>query len=188
MLYLNFSPVVTRENNINYIRIGGNYYSKKGMVITCPDDADLKFGLNANYTIISGANGYPEIAMQDDENLYFLLSSEGKDKDKDSLGNGSIMVLKKQREYFFILLSGESAVVRYGVPCNWTCKLLQLRADNAVIRVRLGYNLPEEFYIIHNKEVVLSSLDDSSSIYASQGIQMPYRTSANSLERDWTSK
>jgi hypothetical protein len=64
---------------------------------------------------------------------------------------------------------------------------MQLRADNAVIRVRLGYNLPDEYYIIHNREVYLSSLDESRSFYASLGIQMPYRNSANSLERDWTS-
>jgi hypothetical protein len=186
MIFFNFSPEVDKIGNKGQIRLGGNQF-KSGLIISCPEDADPTIGLNKKYTVVLDANGCPEIVKQDDDpTIYFLLSSEGKGKDR--LGNGTIMILKNQCDHFKTLLVGENATVRYGIHGKWTSKLLQLRSDNAVIRVRFGYNLPEELYIIHNGEIFSSSLDESSNFYKSTGICMPYKTDVYSLEHDWTAK
>ena len=79
---------------------------RKFMALTCPKDTIVQKGMNNDLTIGQTKTGKPRIISKKDDTLYMMLSSEG---GYTRRGDGTIRVLKNEREKFEVLARGNGA-------------------------------------------------------------------------------
>ena len=74
------------------VALGEHGRGRKLLTLTCPEDTEIKSGINEEYSIGSTKSGKPRIVKKKDNELYMILSSEG---GYTRRGDGTIKVLVK---------------------------------------------------------------------------------------------
>lgn len=91
-------------------------------------------------------------------------------------GNGTIHVLKKQKENFKVIACGNGADGAAGKIGFWECALLKAPMTDAIIRVRTsgaGYGTPSDLYVIHEGHVYHTIPEELHECCETLGIELP---------------
>ena len=183
MLYSN-KKLETTERTMDFgtfyqVGMGEIGRGRKLMALTCPKDTMIKEGMHPEYTIGTTKSGKPGINKKADNALYLLLSAEG---GYTRRGNGTIKVLKSQKEDFEVMARGNGADGAAGRIGYWDCMLLKAPRTNAIVRVRTsgsGYGTPSDLYIIHDGTVYHCHLTELEECCETLGIDVPCKIVAD---------
>ena len=178
MIYSNIETRPTEKEMdwgiLTQIEVGEYGRGRRMMCLPCRNDIEIKKGMNADITIGLTKNGRPRINKGTDSNLYMLLSSEG---GYTRRGDGTIKVLKSQKQEFEVLARGNGADGAAGRIGTWDCMLVKVPLTNAVVRVRTsggGYGRPSDLYFIHEGKVYHCLPEDREECCEALGIEVPF--------------
>lgn len=158
---------------IHQVCLGEIGRRRKLMALTCPKDLTIESGINKEISISTTRSGKPRISKITEDTLYMLLSSEG---GYTRRGDGTIKVLKKERDKFEILARGNGADGDAGRIGSWSCMLLKVLSTDAIVRVRTsggGYGTPSDLYLIHNGEIYHCHIDELQDYCDGLDIDLP---------------
>ena len=120
--------------------------------MTCPEDTEIKSGINEEYTIGSTKSGKPRIVKKKDNELYMLLSSQG---GYTSKGDGTINVLVKDSENIDVLERGngeDGLAVKVG---SWDVLLIKIKTNSRIyFWINKSGSAQPEFLVVENKKVI----------------------------------
>lgn len=179
MIYSN----VTRKPNkrefewgtIFQIAVGEEGRGRKLLALTCSELTMINKGENPDYTIGLTRTGRPRIDKNQSDELFFLLSSQG---GYTRRGNGTIQVLKSQKENFEVLARGNGADGDAGRIGYWDCVLFKVKdpKKNTIIRVRSsgrGYGTPSDLIVLNDGKLYSCTTETLHELCDTLDIDMP---------------
>lgn len=177
MLYSN-QKIEAVERNMDFgtiyqVGMGEVGRGRKFMALTCPKDTIVQKGMNSDLTIGQTKTGKPRIISKKDDTLYMILSSEG---GYTRRGDGTIRILKSEKDKFEILARGNGADGDAGRIGFWDCVLLKVPYTDAIVRVRTSGRVdgnPSDLYVIHQGNVYHCHLCELEECCESLGIPVP---------------
>ena len=136
------------------VALGEHGRGRRLLTLTCPEDTEIKSGINEEYSIGSTKSGKPRIVKKKDNELYMILSSEG---GYTRRGDGTIKVLVKDSKNIEVLARGNGADGLAGRIGTWDCVLIHLEGNlETVVQVRTsgaGYGTPADLYVVKENKV-----------------------------------
>jgi len=169
------------------VALGEHGRGRRLLTLTCPEDTEIKSGINEEYSIGSTKSGKPRIIKKKDSELYMLLSSEG---GYTRRGDGTIKVLVKDSENIDVLARGNGADGLAGRIGTWDCVLIHVRGNiETVVQVRTsgaGYGTPSDLYAIKGERVYHCTIENVEDCCEAIGMELPFQIIEGSFDKqEW---
>ena len=134
------------------VSLGEHGRGRRLLTLTCPEDTEIKSGINEEYTIGSTKSGKPRIVKKKDNELYMLLSSEG---GYTREGDGTIKVLVKDLNNIDVLARGNGADGLAGKVGSWDVFLIKIKTNSRIyFWINKSGSVQPEFLVVENKKVI----------------------------------
>lgn len=169
------------------VALGEHGRGRRLLTLTCPEDTEIKSGINEEYSIGSTKSGKPRIVKKKDNELYMILSSEG---GYTRRGDGTIKVLVKDSKNIEVLARGNGADGLAGRIGTWDCVLIHLEGNlETVVQVRTsgaGYGTPADLYVVKENKVYHCTIETVENCCEAIGMELPFQIIEDSFDKqEW---
>lgn len=167
------------------VALGEHGRGRKLLTLTCPEDTEIKSGINEEYSIGSTKSGKPRIVKKKDNELYMILSSEG---GYTRRGDGTIKVLVKDSKNIEVLARGNGADGLAGRIGTWDCVLIHLEGNlETVVQVRTsgaGYGTPADLYVVKENKVYHCIIETIEDCCEAIDMELPFKVLDDSFDKE----
>lgn len=167
------------------VALGEHGRGRKLLTLTCPEDTEIKSGINEEYSIGSTKSGKPRIVKKKDNELYMILSSEG---GYTRRGDGTIKVLVKDSKNIEVLARGNGADGLAGRIGTWDCVLIHLEGNlETVVQVRTsgaGYGTPADLYVVKENKVYHCTIETIEDCCEAIDMELPFKVLDDSFDKE----
>lgn len=167
------------------VALGEHGRGRRLLTLTCPEDTEIKSGINEEYSIGSTKSGKPRIVKKKDNELYMILSSEG---GYTRHGDGTIKVLVKDSKNIEVLARGNGADGLAGRIGTWDCVLIHLEGNlETVVQVRTsgaGYGTPADLYVVKENKVYHCTIETIEDCCEAIDMELPFKVLDDSFDKE----
>ena len=167
------------------VALGEHGRGRRLLTLTCPEDTEIKSGINEEYSIGSTKSGKPRIVKKKDNELYMILSSEG---GYTRRGDGTIKVLVKDSKNIEVLARGNGADGLAGRIGTWDCVLIHLEGNlETVVQVRTsgaGYGTPADLYVVKENKVYHCTIETIEDCCEAIDMELPFKVLDDSFDKE----
>ena len=167
------------------VALGEHGRGRRLLTLTCPEDTEIKSGINEEYSIGSTKSGKPRIVKKKDNELYMILSSEG---GYTRRGDGTIRVLVKDSKNIEVLARGNGADGLAGRIGTWDCVLIHLEGNlETVVQVRTsgaGYGTPADLYVVKENKVYHCTIETIEDCCEAIDMELPFKVLDDSFDKE----
>lgn len=167
------------------VALGEHGRGRRLLTLTCPEDTEIKSGINEEYCIGSTKSGKPRIVKKKDNELYMILSSEG---GYTRRGDGTIKVLVKDSKNIEVLARGNGADGLAGRIGTWDCVLIHLEGNlETVVQVRTsgaGYGTPADLYVVKENKVYHCTIETIEDCCEAIDMELPFKVLDDSFDKE----
>lgn len=167
------------------VALGEHGRGRRLLTLTCPEDTEIKSGINEEYSIGSTKSGKPRIVKKKDNELYMILSSEG---GYTRRGDGTIKVLVKDSKNIEVLARGNGADGLAGRIGTWDCVLIHLEGNlETVVQVRTsgaGYGTPVDLYVVKENKVYHCTIETIEDCCEAIDMELPFKVLDDSFDKE----
>ena len=167
------------------VALGEHGRGRRLLTLTCPEDTEIKSGINEEYSIGSTKSGKPRFVKKKDNELYMILSSEG---GYTRRGDGTIKVLEKDSKNIEVLARGNGADGLAGRIGTWDCVLIHLEGNlETVVQVRTsgaGYGTPADLYVVKENKVYHCTIETIEDCCEAIDMELPFKVLDDSFDKE----
>ena len=167
------------------VALGEHGRGRRLLTLTCPEDTEIKSGINEEYSIGSTKSGKLRIVKKKDNELYMILSSEG---GYTRRGDGTIKVLVKDSKNIEVLARGNGADGLAGRIGTWDCVLIHLEGNlETVVQVRTsgaGYGTPADLYVVKENKVYHCTIETIEDCCEAIDMELPFKVLDDSFDKE----
>lgn len=167
------------------VALGEHGRGRRLLTLTCPEDTEIKSGINEEYSIGSTKSGKPRIVKKKDNELYMILSAKG---GYTRRGDGTIKVLVKDSKNIEVLARGNGADGLAGRIGTWDCVLIHLEGNlETVVQVRTsgaGYGTPADLYVVKEDKVYHCTIETIEDCCEAIDMELPFQILGDTFDKE----